>query len=281
MAVEPWPTVTIGGQNYWQIPMLVAKESEPDAQVLVLVATPQGGVANVGPLVKGDPGLPPTFDAPTLHPLEWNDPTPDSISFTLVTPATDDAGPVYHADVYMHKGQPGQDGTSTLDVDAYGTPLAGRILAVKADLTGFEYVPQKVGGMHWPASLNAAPAGTTAGFTLGTITVQANTYPFDWRPDIEAMTIVAGSGPDVRVDLVARLNADNGPVIGRCYGIAGAQDRLILVSGPDAGAADGTNRIAAGAAATIFLRTEKQAGADTYSTSVATTRFSMKAIAVP
>ena len=79
MPVEPYSTIVVDGKEYWEVDVKarIAKESDPDAEVLILVATPQGGAANLGPLVKGDPGKHTLFQTTVdLTPLAHDDPTP-------------------------------------------------------------------------------------------------------------------------------------------------------------------------------------------------------------
>lgn len=284
MPVEPYSTIVIDGVEYWEVDVKarIAKESDPDAEVLILVATPQGGAANLGPLVKGDPGKHTIIDsAINLTALEPDDASADSASFTITTPGSDTVSQVVKLNLALHKGVPGDDGTTAIDLDSIdGDRAVGKTIVVNPENDGFAYAPPPVGGMHWPATINAA-TNATAGVLLGTITVASNTYLRDWRPRINASCIITGSTADVQVDLVARLGAEDGPVIGRGYGVNGTADKLVVTSGPDAGASTNVNKVTAGATATIYLRAEKQSGTATYSTAVGTTRFSIEAIQVP
>ena len=260
---------------------------DPNNPVMVLCAPPGGvGHANFPAMVKGDNGLTPLLqeDAEVTE-REWDDATQVSSQWVMVSPGstTPPIPPLYKEVKTVRKGKDGEDGASVLNPASFGTPLYKRILQVNALTTGFEYTPQKVGGMHWPVTAAvAAPPGQTAGYTLHAITVAANTYPFDWRPGaVQGSTIVTGSSADVVVDLVACLNATNGPVVARCPGIGGITDRLVLASGPDGGALSADVTVAANAAAVLYLRSEKQGGAATYGTSAAATRFSFIAVPVP
>jgi hypothetical protein len=257
---------------------------DPNNPVMILCAPPGGvGHANFPAMVKGDNGLTPLLqeDAEVTE-LEWNDATSVSSQWVMVSPGSLLVPPLYKEVKTIRKGKPGIDGTSVLNPASFGTPLYKWMLQVNAATDEFEYVPQKVGGMHWPiTAATAAPPGQTAGFTLHTISIPANTYPFDWRPEVSGSTIVTGSSADVVVDLVARLNGTSGPVVGRCPGVGGITDRLILASGPDGGALSADVTVAANAAAVLYLRSEKQGGAATYGTSAAATRFSFVAVPVP
>ena len=278
MAEEPWPRIVFGGKEYWQVESTTLIEVDPEGQTYFLVGTPQGNVANLGPLVKGDPGKHTEFQEEVDYtPLEWDDPTPSSVKVVEVTPGSDTQPQIVKLQAALREGKPGQDGSTAIDLETVGgTVAAGRMLVVNSGVDGIDAAPVPVGGMHWPASLSNAPGGTNNTFVLGTVSVGSGVYNFDWRPRINAGCHVAGSSADLRVDLVARLGAADGPVVGRATGQAGEKDRLIVVSGPDAGAADGTNRVAAGSAATIYLVAEKQSGSATYSTSLP--RFSVEVI---
>jgi hypothetical protein len=109
------------------------------------------------------------------------------------------------------------------------------------------------------------------------VSIAAGTYDFDYRVEVEAQTIVTATGANCAVDLVARLNGETGGNdIGRCFGLGGTKDRLIIGGGYPAGSADGWDKVSAGAGCTVHLRTEQQSGSDTYSTSSTTTRFVVK-----
>lgn len=280
------PIVTDEAGKQWYVWDFKAKWAYPydeDSPVFLLAAPPGGvGAANAPFLVKGDPGtnalISSTIDFTALEP---DDPTPDSAEFVELTPGSSTVSQVSQLVLKLHKGDTGADGGTTLDVDDYGTPVAGRILQVDSGATGFEYAPQKVGGRYWPTSVSEAGSGSTAGVTIATIAVPSNTVPFDWQPRCSGTAIVTGSGSDVKVDLIARLNSTSGAIVGRGYGIGGTTDRLTLVSGPDTNASAASVTVSANAAATIYLRTEKQSGADTYSTGASASRFCVEVVPVP
>lgn len=281
MPVEPYETKVVDGESYWVIPCLVPKESDPERGAFIFFAKPLDGITGIGGLIKGDPGKHTIVDTVIDRTvLEYDDPTPDFMEFVETVPGSDTTSQVVQLRASQRKGPPGDDGDTVLTPSDYGTPEVGQTLAVKAGLSEFELVTPKVGGMHWPGSLSNAPAGTTATYTIGTIAIAAGTYKNAVRPHIEAAVTVTGSTSDIAVDLVARLNAVDGPVVGRGVGVAGVQtQRVVITSGPDAGAADSTNKIAAGAGATIYLVTEKQSGSATYLTS--SPRYCMEMVQVP
>lgn len=269
-----WPT-TADGQWYvfdGQILMPV----NPSTGAPVLYLRPNGGIGQaIPPVAQGDPGKHAEIDTVVNYTeLAYNDPTPAGASFTTVTPPTDTTPGLYRLTMTVHAGSPGAAGTTTLTTSAIaGVPVYKKIPQVNASADGFEYVGQKVGGRHYPASINNTAAGN-ANSTLGVVSIAAGTYDFDYRVEVEAQTIVTTTGPNCSVDLVARLNGETGGNdIGRCFGIGGSRDRLTIAGGFAPGNADGWDRVSAGNGCTVHLRTEQQSGSDQYTTSATTTRF--------
>lgn len=250
----------------------------PDSNMYLLIAG-DAGVGGFAALAKGDPGFSPSIELTSFIELAEDDPTPASAALTLIAPATPISGPVYGLDLALHAGGKGDDGAAIITPDDYGTPEVGQMLVVASGGATFELVSPKVGGMFWPAAITSVPGGTTAGYTMAEVLVPAR--KFDWRPDVEGCATIAGSGSNLRVDLVARLNSSSGNVVGRCYGVAGQNDRLQLTSGPDAGANDTVNKVLAGEDATIFFCTERQSGTASYSALNNYARFSVKVVPVP
>lgn len=269
-----WPTDPSGQWYVFDGQILMPVSPETGAPVLYL--RPNGGIGQAIPAVaQGDPGLPPNLDnAINYTELAYNDPTAASASFTTVTPPSGSTPGTYRLNLSVHAGSPGTNGTTTLTVAAIsGTASSKRIPQVNSAGNGFEYTSQKVGGRHQPASLNNTASGN-ANSTLGVVSIAAGTYDHDYRVSVEAMTIVTATGPNCSVDLVARLNGETaGNDIGRCFGVGGTKDRLMIVGGFAAGNADGWDRVAAGQGCTVHLRTEQQSGSDSYTTSATTTRF--------
>lgn len=275
---EPWPTVTSNGVDYYQVPCLVPKETDPDSGAYIFFAKPLAGVSGIPGLVQGAPGKHTEFQTGPVDytPLAYDDPTASSLSIVEVTPGSETASQVVKVVAALHDGVPGADGTTSIDLDSVGgTAAAGKSIVVNASVDGFDYATPWTGGMHWPATVTEASA-QSAGVTLSTITVASNTYLSDWRPVVFAGSTITGSTADVQVDLIARLNAADGPVIGRAYGVNGTFDKLVIIPGPDAGSASTVNKVTAGAAATVYIRAEKQSGTATFSTS--NTRCSLVAV---
>lgn len=281
MPTSPWPTVTANGKEYWLIDMAfrVAKESDPNAQVPILVGTPNGGIAAMGPLAQGDPGKHAEIDT-TINTtvLDYEDPTPDAMSWTVITPPTDSTPGVYRLNSTLRRGQKGADGDTVLDPGDFDSASAGQVIVVSDDESEFVLANQKVASRYVPATLNNVPTGN-ANYTLGVVSIPAKT--FDYRPIVFAHTIITGTGADVAVNLRARLNGETGGnVIAECRGLAGAKDRLTIVSACPAGSGDAFDKVAAGNAATVHLRTERASGSDTYSTASGDTFFEVWAVPV-
>lgn len=271
MPVEPYPTKVVDGQEYWVIPTLVPKESDPERGAYIFYAKPLDGMSGMPALVQGDPGPWTEFlGEVNLTTLAPTDPTPMSASITETQPGGPGIPQRVQLNLAIKSGAKGDPGDATWDpTDLTETPVAGTVPAVNSAGNGFELVTPKVGKSHWAAELANAPSGTTGTFQLGTIAVAAGTYKSAWRPHINAGGTVAGSTADIKVDIVARLGATDGPIVGRGHGVSGVQtQRTIVVSGPPAGTSQ-TNAdffVAAGAGATIYLMAEKVGGAATFST---------------
>lgn len=284
---DVWPTVVFNGKEYWQVESMTLLEKDPAGGVLYLVGVPSGSNGSVGPLVRGENGLP-----PILHPdeivteIEWDDPTPVSSTWQMVDPGNEVNGPIYQRTTLQRKGPPGEPGDTVLDPSDYDNPLGGQILVVSTDGTQFVGGFQKVGDRYIPATLNQTGGGQ-ATFTLGSVVIPPQ--PSDWRPECHAAAEITGTGPDVSVDLIARLGTNGilnpetaGNVVGRAMGSRGQYPPIhTMVPGPPAGSADGYDRVLAGNNAVIYLRAERQSGADSFITTAARTLFWVKVNPIP
>lgn len=275
---ETWEVVTVGGVDYYEIETArfrVPVDWVPGSNMFIAVAGPNGGSGSFPAIAKGDQG-----DTPVLEPevsltvLEADDPTPASSTWTEVSPG------VYQESRTIHKGPKGDDGDTVIDPEDFGTPVAGKLLVVNPAGDGFVYQSQKVGDRYIPATIANAPSGNV-GYTLCSVAIPAQ--DFDWRPEVEGQTVVTGTGANVRVDVIARLNTEaSGNIVGRGFGVPGAGPVAIgLSSGPPAGSADSYDRVAAGASAVIYLRVERQSGTDTFTTSASTTTFKVRVAPIP
>jgi hypothetical protein len=164
-------------------------------------------------------------------------------------------------------------GTSTL--------VGGSVATTKT--SGYEYVTQKAGDEYWPASISSTPSGNSA-YTLCQVSIPAQ--PWAWRPQVSGWCVVTGTGADVQVDLVARLNDQTGGnAMGRGRGKIGLNadgSPTVLVSGPPSGSAADYNKVAAGVGpTTIFFRAERQSGSATFTTVGSASQFSVRVCPVP
>jgi hypothetical protein len=274
-----WNVSVIDGIDYLVVDMAkfrIPLEWDPNSNAFLAIAVPDGGIGNFPALVQGDPGVTPVIDNfVNLTVLDHDDTTPDFASFSEPTPN------VYELNMSTRKGPQGDPGVTTLDPSDFASPAAGKALVVNAANDGFELASPKVGDSYWPTSILNTPSGN-AGFTLCSVGIPPQ--PFAWRPRVSGWCVITGTGADVAVDLLARLdNATAGNIVAHGYdrtgGISPPTHRL--ENGPPTGSADGYNRVAVNTAATIYLRAERRSGTETFTTSNTTTRFCVTVEPIP
>lgn len=269
----------------WQGQVRIPKTYDPSSKSAVILLGPDGGVAEIPALVKGDPGQPATLDTTINYTaLEYNDTTPDSATWTLVTPGTTTTPPVYRLNLALHKGAPGAAGTSSIlsASDVTGTATDGYLLAKKAGEAKATWIAPKVGNQYWPASITNTSGTDGQNRTLCSVAISP-APAFDYRVRVSGQCIILGTA-NTRVDLIARMGSDTaGDIVGRGFGLPGtATDRVILSSAVAAGSATTVGKISAGNTTTVYLRAEQQASTtDAYTTSAATTNFMVEVVAVP
>lgn len=274
--------------NYyvWQGQVRVSKNFDPATQSAVILLGPSGGVANLPALAKGDAGQPATID-PTINftALAYDDPTSDSASFTLTTPATDTTPPVYTLSLKLHKGSPGATGTSAVlsASDLTGSYVDGYVLT-KTTVGGVDkvyFAAPRLGGQYWPNTISNTSGTDGQNRTLASVTISP-APAFDYRLRVSGQCIIGGTA-NTRVDLIARVgDATAGDIVGRGFGIpAAVTDRVSLSSGPPAGSASTVGKISANTATTVYLRAEQQASTtEPYTTAAATTSFMVEVVPV-
>lgn len=266
-----WP-ITDDGQFY-RFEGEVLMPVDPTSGACIIMLRPSGGMGvGIPAIERGDDGLPANIDT-TINwtPLAPGDPTADYAYWTLITPPTDSSAGIYRLNLGLHTGQDGADGTTTLTLAGVGGSSAPKKTVVVNNAgTGFVFQSQKVGELLIPSSVNNTASGL-GNNTIATFAVVSNRFDFDWRPEPVGHTVITGTGSNVRVDLVARLNGETGGnIVGRCHGIA-STERLHFSGVPPAGSADAFNKVLANAAATIHVRVEQQSGSDSFTTSASTT----------
>lgn len=265
----------------WDFKALVPKNWTPESGVLILCAPP-GGIANIPAIVEGKRGFTPTFVQGEITQLAADDETPMTISPRLVSPGTDTTPPVIAIDASLKQGADGNDGTMTIldatDLDR-GEEDAnlqdGYILQLKDDGEGgFTVTPValKVGNMYWPTSINTLTNEDGLN-PLCSIVIPAQSGGY--RIMVDGQQEISPDGPDIKVDLVARLSgtgtgtgATDGNVIARGQGVAGGADQnLVLSPAPPVGSAPGFGEVTNGASRTVYINLEQVgSGTDTVDT---------------
>ncbi len=256
---------------------------DPSSTVFLAVAAPDGALFNFPALVAGDPGATPAIDNTILFTaLEPGDATADYASFNEIAPD------VYQLSLGLHKGLQGADGVMILDPTDYGTPVAGRTLVLNDTLDAFVYQAIKCGDRYRPASFAAAPSGNSA-YTLATIPIGA--MPWDWRPSAEGQCIITPTGADFQGDYLVRMSTAGvvngetaGPIIARGFGPIGANTAglaTVLSSAMAAGSSSTADKVLAGNTATLYVRVERQSGAQTFTTLAATTLCEARVNPIP
>lgn len=271
----------------WAGQVRIPKTYDPTSKSAVILLGPEGGVAEIPALVKGDPGQPATLDTTiNFSALAYDDPTSDSATWTLVTPGTSSTPPVYQLNLALHKGAPGAAGTSEILTasDITGTATDGYYLAktTVSSVGKATWVAPKVGGQYWPTTISNTSGTDGQNRTLASVTISP-APAFDYRVRVYGQAIISGT-VNTRVDLIARMGNDtSGDIVGRGFGIGGATtDRVTLVSGVAAGSATTVGKVTAGNTTTIYLRAEQQASTtDAYTTSASTTQFMVEVSPIP
>jgi hypothetical protein len=270
-----WPLNAAGTHYLFEGDIQIPVSPETGAAIIML--RPSGGMGvGIPAIANGDPGVHAQLDGTVnLTELAPTDPTAASASFTTITPPTTTTPGVYRLNLALHKGTPGADGDTVLDPTDFGGGTPGQILVVNSASDGFDLAAQKIPEVFFPGTVNNTASGN-ANSTLAIVPIPSRPYARRVRP--VGYTVVTGEGTDVRVDLIARLNDESGGnIVGRCPGIA-QTERLIMVAGKVAGAADSFDQIAAGATGAVYFRCERQAGSVTYTTSASASRFSVETL---
>jgi hypothetical protein len=279
-----WPTVEFNGQQYRQREGIMLLPIEANGAAIVMIKDDGPAVAGGFTSVEqGPPGLSPAFaEAVNVIPLAYGDPTPDSASLSIIAPPSSESGGLYKWNVTSRSGPPGEDGKSVWDPkDLNATPVAGQIPVVNSAANGFELQPQKIAEVFYPGAINNIGSGNVNA-TLCPIDIPAR--PFARRIRAVGSTVVTGEAPDVRVDLVARLNGESGGnIVGRCVGIA-QTERLTLSPGKpiEAGTSSANyDVLPANTASIAYIKTERKAGTSTYTVTAANSQFYIEATPLP
>lgn len=271
MALQPTATareiVDEFGRVWIEIDMArfrMLKDSNPESGMYLLIAAPAGGLGGFAALAEGPPGKSPSIVLNSYEELPSDHPTPGTASLTEIVPPTDAAGAVYALDLAIRRGAAGAAGAAIITPADYGsTPTAGEFLMVGAGGASFTLGTPKLSGLHYAAEITSVPSGSTGTpQTFAVINIAAGEYTVDYQINPQAECRIEATSSNIRVDLVARLNAVDGPVIGQCKGLgAAAKERLSITPGSGSSAVGAIN---AGEGATVFFNTERQSGTATY-----------------
>lgn len=281
MATESEPeVVVIDNEEFyqWKVVLRIPKNWTPESGVFIAVAPP-GGIANFPAAIQGDRGFTPTFRNVDMVELAHDDATAASATWTLITPGTPTTAPVFDLELTLHRGAPGATPDVNLlaadDLDDGGSPTAGYIFQVNAAGDGVELVAQKVGNTYWPTTVTVLSNATGAN-AVAAVTIPPQTSK--WRARVNGQDIVIYDGPNVQVDLVARLGgtgtgtgATDGLVIARGQGLPGSaalMQNLAFAAAPPVNSTAGFGEVAAGGSGTvIYIRIEQiGSGTDTFDT---------------
>lgn len=244
-----------GQEGYlWDGKLFISEDYNPETGVAIAFFAPPGGRAAIPAMAAGATGA------------------------TGPAGATGSTGPA---------GATGATGSLLGAPDVVGSPLAGYGITYSATAGAGStpagvWTAPGVGGVYWPSSIASTTSADGAQRTLTSVTIPS--FPFDSRVDCFGQSILTGTGPDCSVDLIARLsNATSGDIVARKYGLPLTEQRdLTLIPGPAAGAATSLGKITANSGTlTVYLRAERQTGADSFSTSSATTSFYVKVVRLP
>lgn len=238
----------------WDGKVFLSDDYNPETGVAIVFLAPPGGMAAIPAIATGATGA------------------------AGATGATGGTGAT---------GASGATGSLLGAPDIVGSPTAGYTVVYSATAgTGSTpagvWTPPGIGGGYWPASIASTTSADGAQRTLATVTVPS--FPFDTRVECSGQSILTGTGPDCTADLIARVsNATSGDIVARKYGLPLTTPRdLTLIPGPVAGAATSLGKITANAGTiSIYLRAERQTGADSFSTSSSTTSFYVKVVRLP
>lgn len=263
-------TIVIDGREWLEVDLAKFRmplDWTPESGMYLLIAPPAGGIGGFAALAEGPPGFSPSIVLTSFEELPYDHPTPGTASLTKAVEATDAAGPVYNLDLAIRRGAPGADGAALITPSDYGgSPEFGQMLLVGSGGTSFELTWPKVGGYHWPSAISSAPSGTTGSpFTVAQVNIPAGVYHNNYYLKPEAQCRIEATGNNILVNLVARLNAVDGPIIGICHGLGGvSKERLVITPGPAAGSTSSVGRVSADSGAVVFFNTERESGIASY-----------------
>jgi hypothetical protein len=203
---------------------------------------------------------------------------------STVSPGGAGVPALYDLNLNLNSGAPGVNGTSgTLGgaSDLSGTPNVGYSLTCNqtSPSTTFNYAAMPFCVVGVPATTNST-SGNAVTRTLCTVGFAALPYP--WYPWVSGSCVISGTA-NTRVDLYASLTSSTGQIVAYADGYTGDTG----VAGPRALVAQlpttlSLAKIAANTTATVYFVAQQQnlGIGDNWSTTAATTRFTVAALPV-
>jgi len=262
---------------------------DPTTGVASITVTPAPGgmstlISTLPALAAGQPGPSPQFRNVNLTQVAYGTslPTPAATA-TMVSPGGSGVPAIYDLNLWLNSGAPGSSGSFLIHAatDFIGT-LTSR-LALVVDPAGSGNITttsMPFGLVSVPATISST-SGNGAQRTLATATFAPQPWPFYvWAGG----SCIIGGTANTRVDLWASMGSAGGVQIAYADGVTGitsADPPAVLV--PDLPTSLTTAKVAANTAATAYFIAQQQNGGitDNWSTTAATTRFSVMAVPVP
>jgi hypothetical protein len=279
VAIESWSDTYINGKRYLVIEIAqlrIPYDWDPSSNVFLAVAAPTGGVFNYPALVRGDDGATPDIDtAINFTALAWDSATPEYASFSETSPG------VFKLNLGLKRGAPGANGDTVLNAADFDNAAPHKMIVLDSSGENFVLQTQKVGNFYYPALVNNIPDGNPK-YTICAISVPGQ--DFAWRPEVSGQQLLQGTGADVAVDLLARLNDPiAGNIVGRAIGQAGQYPATHVLS---SGAPwdlhnDAYDRVDPGADTVIYVRAERRTGTETFSGSASNAFFKVSVCPIP
>jgi hypothetical protein len=281
-APSPWVNYTWNGVDgwLWQGAFFIPKDVDPTTGTAVIFLAPPGGRGSIPGPAAGAGGAPSPPRNVTVNQVAPGGTIPQPV-VTIIDPGGPGQPCVWDLTFWVYSGAAGPPVTVALlaavDLTGHTTAQSGDYLVYEPGGSGvlpyMTFEPALNGGKFWPSVINSTTSANGPQRTLAQISIASRR--FDTVAKVSGGALVVGTGPNVQVNLVARLNSPTGIDIGLGVGLAGQNPPPIsLWDGPPPGSPSNHGLIPAGTAATIFLQAEQQSGTDSFSTSATTTRFS-------
>jgi hypothetical protein len=246
----------------------------------IVVFGPGGGRAAFPAVQPGPPG-PATQYAFTMVQVAYGTPLPPINP--AVVPTQWDANNIptaLNVTFYVNAGAPGAPGGTMIltATDLTGSPAAGMMIGYDSDENTAQWQKLPLGEWNYAEGILANPSTTVQQKSIGT-GIKYGPYTVDTWPYVDAQIEVVGA-PDVRVNLVARINGPSGEICSLGVGQPGAAPPLLHSHAYGLGPGS-ANIIPAGQTATIFLYAEAQSSSPNAWSTTTNCTFAVKGDPVP